>query len=296
MRTPLITKTIAIHVLTGCLLSAAALAETPVEKRGALRVCADPFSLPTSSREEPGYENRIAQLFADKLGVPLEYEWFPQRIGFIRNTLRNDDTPDGLHKCDIVMGVIEGFELAATSIPYYRSAWSMVYVKGGKLDSVKTMDDMLELPEDVKKEIRIGLFDKSPAAQWVFANGFMENARPYQMMPGDARVYPGQIIENDLLDGDIDISFVWGPIAGFFSRRAAERGDTEVVVIPMPMDTGVKYDYQIAMAVRYGEKEWKEQVNDFIRDNREEIEAILDSYHVPRLPLQAAQKSDDDDD
>ena len=57
----------------------------------AFRVCADPNSLPLSNKEQQGYENRIAGIFAEDLGVPLEFTWFPQRRGFIRNTLRAPD-------------------------------------------------------------------------------------------------------------------------------------------------------------------------------------------------------------
>jgi len=268
--------------------------EEAAAEREAFKVCADPFSLPQSSRQKAGYENKIAELFAERLGLPLEYYWFPQRIGFIRNTLRNDDTPDGSYRCDIVMGVVEGFDIADTTIPYYRSVWTMAYEKGGKLDSVQTLDDMLELPEEAQSSLTIGLFDRSPAAHWVLENGFMDNMRPYQSMAGDARVYPGKIIEDDLLAGEIDAAFVWGPVAGYFAKRAEERG-REVVVVPMPLDTEHKYDYQITMAVRYGEPEWKAQINQLIRDNREEIQAILDEYNVPTLPLKASAGGDEDE-
>ena len=59
-----------------------------VEEMTVLKVCADPYMLPFSSLKEQGFENRIAELFAEKLGVELQYEFFPQRIGFIRNTLK----------------------------------------------------------------------------------------------------------------------------------------------------------------------------------------------------------------
>ena len=89
--------------------------------RTALKVCADPHDLPSSDEGLGGYENKIAQLFADDLKLPIEYTWFPQRMGFIRNTLRSTETEGGGFKCDIVMSVPANFELAATTKPYYRS-------------------------------------------------------------------------------------------------------------------------------------------------------------------------------
>lgn len=249
------------------------------------KVCADPYSLPGSNQDQEGYENKIAKLFADKLAVPLEFEWFPQRIGFIRNTLRNDDTEDGRHKCDIVMGVTQGFELAATTKPYFRSAWSMVYVKGRGLDYIDTQDDLKNLSDDKKKALRIGIFDRSPATEWIFHNDLMDQAYPYQIMTGDARAYPGQIIENDLANDEINLTFVWGPIAGYFARQVEKEKGVEVKVIPMMNEMDIQFDYKITMAVRYGENEWKEKINSLIDENQEEINAILEEYGVPLLEL-----------
>lgn len=246
------------------------------------KVCADPYSLPSSNKEQEGYENKIAKLFADDLGVPLEFEWFPQRMGFIRNTLRNDETPDGRHKCDIVMGTIDNFEMAATTKPYLNSSWAMVYVKGRGLDEIKTQEDLMNVSPELKEKLRIGLFDRSPAADWLHTYGLMEQATPYQIMMGDARAYPGQIIEQDLVDDKINMTFVWGPIAGYFAKVIK---DHDIVVIPMKSEPGIRFSYKIAMAVRFGENEWKEQINQLIDKHQEEINKILIEYNVPLLKL-----------
>ena len=250
------------------------------EERIAFKVCADPYSLPSSNENLEGYENKIAKLFADDLGLPLHAEWFPQRIGFIRNTLRNNDTPDGSYKCDIVMGVVDNFELAATTKPYFTSAWAMVYVKGRGLDDVKTQEDLINLSPKSKKQLRIGLFERSPAADWVFRHGLMQYVRPYQIMSGDAKAYPGQIIEQDLIADKINLTFVWGPIAGYFAKQSKNH---EIAVIPMRSEPGIKFDYKIAMAVRFGEKEWKEQINRLIDKHRKQIATILTDYGVPLI-------------
>ncbi|MGH8120233.1 MAG: ABC transporter substrate-binding protein, partial [Gammaproteobacteria bacterium] len=92
-------------------------AETDQQK--VLKVCADPYMLPFSNMEEQGYENRIADLFAKKLGAKLEYTWFTQRLGFIRNTLRMETGTSGEYACDLVITAPEKFDLAATTEPYY---------------------------------------------------------------------------------------------------------------------------------------------------------------------------------
>lgn len=75
-----------------------------------VRVCADPNNLPFSNNAGEGFENRIAELLAHDLDVPLEYRWWAQRRGFVRNTLRAGD-------CDIVIGVPKGYELTLNTGP-----------------------------------------------------------------------------------------------------------------------------------------------------------------------------------
>src|SRR6266436_2553050 len=43
-----------------------------------LRVCADPHNMPFSTDRGEGFENKIAELLADKLGKGLSYSWYPQ--------------------------------------------------------------------------------------------------------------------------------------------------------------------------------------------------------------------------
>ncbi|MFH0351591.1 MAG: quinoprotein dehydrogenase-associated putative ABC transporter substrate-binding protein [Chromatiales bacterium] len=267
-------------LLLGGLLGADAVGGQEPVTHAAFRVCADPYSLPSSDKDQQGFENKIAQLFAGDLKLPLEYTWFPQRIGFIRNTLRSNDAADGRYKCDIVMGVPTNFELAATTKPYYRSTWAMVYVKGRGWDDVKSQEDLVKLPVERKKALRIGLFDRSPAALWLIKNDMMENIIPYQIMSGDARAYPGEIIEKDLVGDEINLTFVWGPIAGYFAKQVRS---PEIAVIPMRSEPGIRFDFSIAMAVRFGEKDWKQQIQALIDKHRERIRAILAEYGVPLL-------------
>ena len=281
-------------VLVLTVLPVVALAQAD-PARDTLKVCAPPYNLPMSNTDGQGYENQIAELFAKQLGIPVLYEWFPQRIGFIRNTLRNNDTEDGEYKCDLVVGVIENFELAATTRPYMRSAWAMVYIKGRGLDFIQSQEDLKGLDDDQKGKLRIGIWDRGPTTEWVFRHGLMEYASPYQSMAGDARETPGKMVERELVEDKINLTFVWGPIAGFYGKRIV---DHDVVVIPMTNEPGLRFDYQISMAVRFGEAEWKEQVNRLIAANQTEIDRILRDFGVPLMALVVADAAagDDDDD
>jgi quinoprotein dehydrogenase-associated probable ABC transporter substrate-binding protein len=249
------------------------------EKRAAFRPCIDPANLPFANTKGEGFENRIAELFAGKLGLPVQAYAFPQRMGFIRNTLRYK-LPGEEFRCDIVMSVPAGFDQAWTTTPYYRSTYVLVYPKGKGLDQVRSGNDLLALPPDRRSKLTIGIHDKSPASAWLVKHGLETQAKPYPMMSPDPDQYPGEILEKDLAQGKIDAAIVWGPVAGYYAKRVRNH---EFVVIPLQSEPGVKFDYAIAMGVRYGEREWKETVEKLIAENQAAITGILREYGVPLL-------------
>jgi hypothetical protein len=102
-------------VLTNRSIAEAAATKTGAEKLAAartqFRVCAAPDNRPLANRQSEGFDNKIAQLLATADGKPLVYAWWPERRGFIHNTLNH-------WECDVVMGVPTGYELTATTRPY----------------------------------------------------------------------------------------------------------------------------------------------------------------------------------
>lgn len=244
-----------------------------------LRVCADPNNLPISNKNKEGYENKIAELLAKDLGWKVEYTWFPQRMGFIRNTLRARDPETNKWKCDLVMGVSPDSDMTVNTKPYYRSAYALAYVKGKGLDSVKTPADLTKLPEEKLKSLKIGVVGRTPPSDWLLKNNLFERVVSYQLQTGDPDDYAGKIIEKDLASGNIDVAMIWGPIAGYFAKKSS----VPIEVIPFNADTGIKMDYAIAMGVRRGEKEWHEQVQTLLDKNKAGIKQILTEYNVPLL-------------
>jgi mxaJ protein len=243
----------------------------------AFRPCIDPSNLPFSNTQGEGFENRIADLFARKLGLPVRSYAFPQRMNFIRNTLRYK-LPGEDFRCDIVISVPAGYDQASATKPYYRSTYMLVYPKGKGLDQVRTGDDLFALPLEVRNKLTVGIFDRSPASAWLAKHGMEFQAKPYPMLSPDPEQYPGEIIEKDLAQGKIDAAIVWGPIAGYYAKRVR---NMDLALVPLKSETGVKFDYEIAMGVRYGEPEWKETVEKLIADNRAAITQILREYNVP---------------
>ncbi len=273
------------------LLATTAMADTGQT----FRVCADPNNLPFSSRSLQGLENRIAEIWAAELGLPLEYTWFPQRRGFVRNTLRAMDETGYDYKCDVVMGVATGFDLLLTTKPYYRSTYALVYVKGRGLDDVTSGRDFVGLEPERRNELKIGAFTPTPGVKWLSRYGMTEQIVAYVAMSGDPEAYPGEIIEKELAKGSLDAAIVWGPIAGYFSKQAK---DIEIVVIPLQSEPGIRFDFSISAGVRYGDGERKRMLEELIQKTAEPIRNVLSSYHVPLLDpaeaTSAARLSDDD--
>jgi quinoprotein dehydrogenase-associated probable ABC transporter substrate-binding protein len=246
-----------------------------------LRVCADPHSLPQSNDHGEGYENKIAEALAHDLGKKVEYTYFPQRMGFVRNTLRARDDQTQQFKCDLIIGVPKGYDVTATTQPYMHSTYALVLVPRADLKDLKTADDLLKLPPDKLHKLRVGLFAQTPASDWVLKNGMIDHAVMYAAQSGDPNETPDTIVERDLAAGKIDVAVVWGPIAGFIvSRHGGPQG---WISVPFKPDPQIKFDYEIAMGLRQGEKDWQKTLDDWIAGHHAEIAQILATYHIPLI-------------
>jgi quinoprotein dehydrogenase-associated probable ABC transporter substrate-binding protein len=232
-----------------------------------LRVCADPRNLPFSNEKGEGFENKLAELFAEKLQKKLDYMYFPQAAGFVRMTL-------AAHRCDVIMGFPQGDDLVQGTNPYYRTAYALVAKQGGGLDEVATLED-----ERLKGK-RIGVVAGTPPATNMATNGLMTNAKPYPLMI-DTRVdSSATAMIKDLTSGEIDAAVLWGPMAGYYARQA----NPPLHVTPLVKETtGPRLVYRIGMGVRPADQNWKRLLNRLIQENQPAINKILLDFGVPLL-------------
>lgn len=251
------------------------------EVESLLRVCADPDNLPLSNQRGEGYENKIAEALARDLGRRIEYTFFPQRMGFVRNTLRQRDEATKQFKCDVIIGVPKGYELTATTRPYMHSTYALVFAEQAGLRELQTADDLLKLPRGKLSSLRIGVFGRSPGADWLLRHGLMEQAVMYAPQSGDPAENPAHTVEQQLADAKIDAAIVWGPIGGYLVQRHAASPAWHAV--PFLPDATIRFDYEIAMGVRFGEKQWQAVLDDWIQTHQPRIDEILSSYRVPLL-------------
>jgi mxaJ protein len=242
-----------------------------------LRVCADPNNLPFSNERGEGFENKLAELLAQDLGDRVEYTWWAQRRGFFRNTLRAGT-------CDIVIGVPAGFEMAATTKPYYRSTYVFLSRRGRHFN-VTSFDDPL------LKKLRIGVqiigddYSNAPPAHALTRRNIVENVRGFTVYGDYSKHDPPARIVDAVASGDIDLAIVWGPLAGYFAKQS--RVPLEVVPVSPQIDQPfLPFVFDISMGVRRDDQELKDQVEQFMERRRGDIDRILEDYRVPRVDLQ----------
>jgi mxaJ protein len=244
------------------------------QAKGPLRVCSDPENMPFSNQKLEGFENRIATLIAKELGTTVSYIWWGQRRGFIRNTM-NATLQEG--RCDLVIGVPEGYDLVSTTPPYYRSTYVFVYPKGKGL-AVKSLDD------PVLKKLKIGVhllgddYTNPPPVHELSKRGVVGN------VVGFSTFYSAENPPNSIIDavasGKVNLAIVWGPIAGYFAAR--QRVPLELV--PVPSGKGdLPFAFNISMGVKKGDDALKARVDRVRRERSAEITGILKEYGVPLM-------------
>lgn len=239
--------------------------------RTALRVCADPANMPFSNDKNEGFENKIAEIVAAELKVQVEYTWFPQATGFIRQTLF-------AKRCDVVIGYAQGDELVLNTNHYYRSTYALLYRAGTGLDGV------VSLADPRLKDRRIGVIAGTPPANIMAQLGLIQRAKPYPLMVDRRYDSPGERMINDIRSGDIDAGVLWGPIAGYF----AAKGGDKLLVVPLLKETGTpRMAYRITFGVRNLEDDWKHQLNAVIAKRQSDIDALLLQFGVPLLDEQS---------
>jgi quinoprotein dehydrogenase-associated probable ABC transporter substrate-binding protein len=231
------------------------------------RACGDPRNMPFSNDKGEGFENKLAELFATKLGKKLSYTYFPQATGFVRMTL-------GSYRCDIIMGFPQGDDQAQVTVPYYRTTYALIFKPGSGLEDVTAIND----PK--LRDKRIGVVAKTPPSTAMAINGLLARSRSYPLFIDTRADSSVQTMIDDLVKGDIDCAILWGPMAGYFAKQS----NPPLTVVPLTKETmGAPMTYRIGMAVRPADQEWKRTLNQLIMDNQAEINKLLISYNIPIL-------------
>jgi quinoprotein dehydrogenase-associated probable ABC transporter substrate-binding protein len=238
-----------------------------------LRVCADPDNMPFSNAKGEGFENKLAELVAEKLEQELEYAWFEEATGYVPNTMGND-------ACDLVMGYVRGTGLIADTNPYYYTSYVLITRED---DADLTGVDRLSDPR--LKQKRIGLFARTPPASILAMHGLVSNAKPFETHTGESATKAAEEMIAEIASGKLDAGLLWGPVGGYFAQRA----EVPLSVVPLVKENaGPSTIYGITMGVRPGEPRWKHRINKVLADNQRDINVILQGYNVPLLDEEGA--------
>ena len=249
------------------------------EPKPALRVCADPNNLPFSNRAGEGFENKIAHVIGAELRLPVEYTWWAQRRGFVRNTLNAG-------ACDLVLGISAGVDMLATTKPYYSSTYVFVSRRDRHV-GVRSFDD----PR--LRRLRVGVqligddFANTPPAHALARRGITRNVVGY-MVYGDYRQpNPSADIMQAVERGAVDVAVVWGPLAGYFAKRSPV--PLEILPVTPRVDRPyLPFTFDIAMGVRRRDTTFRREIERIVERRRPTIDSILAAYGVPRVDAPAA--------
>jgi mxaJ protein len=254
--------------------------------REQLKVCADPNNLPFSNQARQGFENKLVELIAADLDADVHYTWWAQRRGNVRETLKAG-------RCDLIPGVGAGLEMLATTRPYYNSTYVAV-TRADRGLAIASFDD----PR--LRNLRIGVqmigddFSNTPPAHALARRGLIGNVRGYMIYGDYSRPAPQADIVRAVAAGEIDVAFVWGPVAGYFAREQR----VPLRLTPLPATDGRSDQamaFAVAMGVRRGEGELKARLERSLERRAPEIRGLLASYRVP-IVRSAPPAADDDDD
>jgi quinoprotein dehydrogenase-associated probable ABC transporter substrate-binding protein len=230
-----------------------------------LRVCADPSNLPFSNDKGEGFENKIAELFAAKLGKKLAYTFYPQATGFVRMTL-------GSYRCDVIMGFPQGDDLVQSTNPYYRTAYALVAKSDSPLAAVRTLND----PR--LKDKRLGIVAGTPPATDLVVDGLMAKAKSYPLVIDTRYDSSAVAMMKDIDSSAVDAGVLWGPMAGYYASHAKPPMH---VALLLKENAGPHLDFRIVMGVRPSDQNWKRQLNGLIAANQPAINTLLLDFGVP---------------
>ena len=245
------------------------------------RVCADPSNLPFSNENEEGFENDIAKLLGKKLDIPVVYEFFPQVIGYVRNTLNKK-------KCDIIIGITAGNDLVLNTVPYMRWSYGMIFLKDNGIDVDRPDHPQLA-------DLSIGVQAGTPPTFVLQRYNLMSKVRPYNLTFDPRKAVIGESMVQDLIDGLVDILFMSGPIAvSYLEKKGFDSSKYTFIPLETTDQGWGRMDYYTTMGVRDGETDWKKKLNRFIKENQNEIDQILVKHNIPFLSLRPGKRKKTD--
>jgi mxaJ protein len=159
--------------------------------------------------------------------------------------------------------------------PYYVSTY--VFVTRG--ETIASFDDAR------LREWRIGVplvgddGASTPPAHALARRGLAQNLRGYSVYGDYRETAPPARLVAAVAQNEVDVALAWGPLAGYFATRQ----ETPLRVTPVDADRDVPMRFAIALGVRRADAALARELDAALERRRNEIDAILTAYGVPRV-------------
>lgn len=251
----------AAALVAGALVATAAGAEP-------FRVCADPDNLPFSKSEGPerGLYVELAELVGKQLNQPVEYTWYYTQMQ--RRALRNTILQGA---CDAVFALPANAEYKVRGLqrsqPFLTVGYAVVAAPGYVFNSL----------DDLKSQRIAVLYGSTPQ---ILLSGF-DGFRTTTFRSTEEAL-------GALAKGEVDVAFLWGPIAGYENKQ---RWASRWRVTPV---AGHDLSGQVAVAVRRGKDDLAKAIDQALVELKPQIAVLAVKYGFPRetpLNLAVAQRA-----
>ncbi|ODR97951.1 hypothetical protein AUC68_10550 [Methyloceanibacter methanicus] len=243
-----------------------------------LRVCAGAKENPYSTKDEKGFENRIAKALGEVMGKKVVFAWEDKpAIYVVRDQLDKNN-------CDLVVGVDTGDPRLLTTTPYYRAGYVFVQPADSELE-IEAFDS-----PDLARANNVGYEPGGPAEVMMVKHGlfsknfnYVKSLTNYKSSRNQfLRIDPALMVSN-VLDGKSDVAIAFAPSV---ARYVKESGG-KLKMTPVP-DKNFRFDgepvlfhFDQSMGVRKDDKEFFEEVEEALKKAKPEIIEILTDEGIP---------------
>lgn len=251
-------------------LTVASAEEAGLPKRAEpLRVCADPGNMPMSNDKGEGYSNKIANIIAEGMGTSVSYFYRPYlNRGLTRQTFDNNE-------CDILMDMTPDDERMITTMPLFKSTFVLVY-RNDKGIHIDSLDDAKLL-----NDYKVGVFQHSAIRTVLQEHGMKRENTHVRTIAHDADLRPERQPHMDvqnMLDGQLDVAALWGPMAGWY--KTMKHAPIDIVPVNR-MDDRTPMEFPLAIGMRRGAKDLKAKIEAVMLKEKDRIKQVFVEYGVP---------------
>src|SRR5262249_24830365 len=119
-----------------------------------------------------------------------------------------------------------------------------------------------------------------PPAQALARRGVTQNIAGYSIYGDYSKENPPADLIDAVAHGDVDIAIAWGPLAGYFARRAT--APLKITPVSPEVDSpSLPFVFDICLGVRREDTALKSQIDRVLERRRNEINRLLRMYGVP---------------